>query len=204
MEIGTILISGAMLLSAIMISAAVAIFASRLTAIVARVGTRTAPELFVEQIEFVPYARVSYSELQNTPWGHIPLAFSSSASGLWDVLTVRHDGEIRMRARLTVKNAGGSAPPPIVKYRCFFQGEPCGEGTHQLANPVASGESVSFTLELRLPITIPAIGVGDIVAAIGVNADARGPFLFWYDSSMNEWRQEAGGFNPAVLARVAF
>jgi hypothetical protein len=202
-ETWAIVLAGAILLGAAMIAAVVGLFTARLGDVLARLETRADPDLFIEQVDFVPYVRVSYGELQSTAWGHIPLTFPSTTPGLWDVLTSRQDQEIRMRGRFAVKNAGGSALPPRAKYRCFFGGEPCGEGTHQSANPLAAGESVSFQLDVALPLTTPAIGVGDLVVALRIETPgARGPFLFWYDSSTNEWRQDIAGLDPELLARV--
>lgn len=203
MDVGTILIAGTILLGAAAIAAVVGVFAARLTRIVGRLDARAAPDLFVEHVSFVPHVRVSYAELQNTAWGHIPLTFPSASPGLWDVLTTRRDAEIRMRGRFAVKNSGGSALPPQVKYRCFFRGELCGEGAHRSANPLASGGSMSFRFDMAVPLTTPAIGVGDIVISVRVDGSgSQRPFLFWYDSSTNEWRQDFGGFDPAMLERV--
>jgi hypothetical protein len=203
METWAIVLAGAILLGAAGIAAVVGLLTARLGGVLARLETRAAPILFIEQVSFVPYVRVSYGELQSTAWGHIPLTFPSATPGLWDVLTSCQDAEIRMRGWFAVKNAGGGAVPPRVKYRCFFRGEPCGGGTHQSANPLAPGESVSFRLDVALPMTTPAIGVGDLVTALRIETPgAPGPLLFWYDSSTNEWRQDMAGLDPELLARI--
>lgn len=204
MENQAIVIAAAVLGGAAGIAAAIGFLAARVAVLAVRLEARAAPNLFVEDVAFVPYARVSYGELQSGQWGHLPLTFPSATAGLWDVFTARYPAEVRLRGRLLLRNGGGSALPVLVKYRCFLRGEPVGEGVYHSFNPVAAGQSVSVPFGLSLPLTTPGIGVGDAVLAVGVDGFGEAKrFVFWYDSSANEWRQDSAGLDPEVLARVS-
>lgn len=204
MENQAIMIAAAVLVGAAGISAAIAFLAARVAALAPRLDARAAPDLFVEDVVLVPYARVSYGELQSGQWGHLPLTFPSATAGLWDIFTARYPAEVRLRGQLLLRNGGTSAPPVLVTHRCFFRGEPVGEGVYHSVNPVGAGQSVSVPFGLSLPLTTPEIGVGDAVLAVWVDGFGEAKrFVFWYDSSANEWRQDSAGLNPQVLARLA-
>lgn len=198
-----VVIAGAIFLGGGAVAVVLGVCASRLAAIVARFDVRAAPEFLVEHVTSCVSSACRTANSTTRPGAHISLAFPSATPGPLDVMTALQHGGVVIMGRISIKNVGGHSVPPRVRYRCFLGGEPAAEGRHHSMNPLPSGESLSVPFAMRLHLTTPAINPGDAILAVRVDGvGSHGPFLFWYDASLNEWRQDLVGLDPAILARV--